>query len=277
MKTRNVVVVGVDGSPESFGAVAWAAREARRQDSPLRIVHVWHLPVYPTDPIITTPDPDRDTVNKAVTVAVAAAPSVQCDLRTPSGPSALTLLAECDDASLIVIGGHHRTLLDRMTFGSVTTHVLSNAPCPVVIVRERQQDEEQPFVGPVVVGVDHGESSFGALAYAFDYASRNGRELVAVQAWSAHELTDNAEIITIDAAQRALAEKLEPLHGAYPHVSVVTVAVCDSPVNALLDWADRAELLVVGSRGRGYFAGILLGSVSAAVAHQSPSSVAVIR
>lgn len=277
MKSRNVVVVGVDGSSESFDAVAWAAREALRLDSLLRIVHVWHRPVYPTDPILATPDLDRETADAAVGVAVAAVPSIEWDVRTPSGPYARTLLDECEDARLIVIGGHHRTLVDRVAFGSVTTHVLSNAPCPVVIVRQRKDDLQSPIVGAVVVGVDHGDSSFAAIAYAFDYASRNARELVAVQAWSARELTDSGSVTAIDAAQRALADTLKPFHDAHPHVTVAAVAVCETPVDALLDWSDKAELLVVGSRGRGYFAGILLGSVSAAVAHQSPSSVAVIR
>ena len=279
MKARNVVVVGVDGSPESFDAVAWAAREAAREDYVLRIVHVWHLPVYPTDPIVSTPEPDRDMINAAVAVAVAAVPSIRCDLKTPSGPFALTLLDECKDAALIVIGGHHRTLLDRMAFGSVTTHVLSNAPCPVVIVRNRTAADDAPFPGPVVVGVDHGDSSFAAIEYAFAYAARNERELVAVQAWSAYELTDtrDGEATSLDRAQHILVKALEPFRQAHPQVGVAAVAVCETPVNALLDWADTAELVVVGSRGRGYFAGILLGSVSAAIAHQSPSSVAVIR
>jgi len=243
----------------------------------VRIVHVWHQPVYPTDPILATPDRDRASIDAAQAIAVAQVPSIECDVRTPSGPAAMTLPDQCADAALIVIGGHHRRLVDRVAFGSVTTHILSNAPCPVVIVRVRHDPAHAPVAGAVVVGVDHGTSSFGAIDYAFDYASRNARELIAVQAWTAHELTDGSSITVIDAAQQALADTLKPFHDAHPRVSVATVAVCETPVNALLDWADKAELLVVGSRGRGYFAGILLGSVSAAVAHQSPSSVAVIR
>ncbi|MDI1289455.1 MAG: universal stress protein, partial [bacterium] len=95
MKSRNVVVVGVDGSPESLDAVEWAAREAAREDYVLRIVHVWHLPSYSTEGIAATVETDHGLINAAVTVAVSAVPSIRCDLKTPSGPAALTLLGEC--------------------------------------------------------------------------------------------------------------------------------------------------------------------------------------
>ncbi len=276
MASREVIVAAVDGTPASDEAVRWAAREAASRHAVLRIVHVWHSPSYPTDPVLAIPERQDVCVNSAAAIAVAAAPLIDVELSTQAGIPSITLLQMTEGASLIVLGGHRRTRLDRMVFGSVTTHLLARASCPVLVVRTQQAATGS---GPVVVGLDHDDTSDDALDFAFAFAASHGRDLVAVQAWTAHELSASDQDVptTIRGVQDALSAGMRLFHMKYPSVDVVTVAACESPVDALLDWSDKASLLVVGSRGRGHFAGMLLGSVSSAVAHQATCSVAVVR
>ncbi len=276
----DIVVVAVDGSPESDSAVEWAAHESVRRDALLRIIHVWHSPPFPTDPFLDVPSSQDAFVTSAAKAAHEANPAVRTETATQAGLPSVTLIRMSEGASLIVIGGHHRNLLDRMVFGSVTTHLLSHAPCPVVVVRapHGMLDPLAP-TGPVVVGVDHDDTSDDALEFAFRYASTYGLDLVAVQAWTAYELSVSGTdtFTTIREVQDALSAGMRLYQSKHPGVSVVTIAACETPVDALLDWAGKASLLVVGSRGRGSFAGMFLGSVSAAIAHQAPCSVAVVR
>lgn len=278
MKGQDFMVVGVDGSPESDAAVAWAANEAVRADVLLRIVHVARSPSFLTDPVLATPVRQGIFVDAAAALAVQANSAVRCEMLTQTGLPSITFLQMSEGASLIVLGGHHRNLLDRLVFGSVTTHVLAQASCPVVVVRGHAEQGSPVTPGPVVVGVDHDGTSDDALEFAFEYANAHDLELVAVQAWTAQELsTSDDRPTTIRVVQDALTAALRPTHAKYPRVSVVTVAACETPVDALLDWSEKGSLLVVGSRGRGHFASMLLGSVSSAVAHQAPCSVAVVR
>ena len=279
MKGQDFMVVGVDGSPESDTAVAWAANEAVRSDALLRIVHVWRSPSFLTDPVLATPVRQGIFVDAAAVLAVQANSAVRYEVLTQTGLPSITFLQMSEGASAIVLGGHHRNLLDRLVFGSVTTHVLAQASCPVVVVRSHAGRDSPVTPGPVVVGVDHDATSDDALEFAFEYANAHGLELVAVQAWTAYELgaSEDDRPTTIRVVQDALTAAMRPYHAKYPRVSVVTVAACETPVDALLDWSEKASLLVVGSRGRGHFASMLLGSVSSAVAHQAPCSVAVVR
>ncbi|MDI1291090.1 MAG: universal stress protein [bacterium] len=278
MASQEVIVAAVDGTPASDAGVVWAAREAESRHAVLRIVHVWHSPSYPTDPVLAIPERQDVFVNSAAVIAVETAPFIDIEVLTQAGIPSITLLQMTEGASLIVLGGHRRNRLDRIVFGSVTTHLLARASCPVLVVRsERAADASE--VGPVVVGLDHDDTSDDALDFAFAFAASHGRDLVALQAWTAHELSASDQDVptTIRGVQDALSAGMRLFHMKYPSVDVVTVAACESPVDALLDWSDKASLLVVGSRGRGYFAGMLLGSVSSAVAHQAACSVAVVR
>ncbi len=128
---------------------------------------------------------------------------------------------------------------------------------------------------PVVVGVDGTPASELATEIAFDEASRRGVELVALHAWSDMGPLDFPSINWApiewrnikDQEEEALAERLCGWHDRYPDVVVHKVVVCDQPAPRLLEQAQKAQLVVVGSHGRGGFAGILLGSVSTAVAN----------
>jgi nucleotide-binding universal stress UspA family protein len=137
-----------------------------------------------------------------------------------------------------------------------------------------------PAMAPVVVGIDGSPASEAATAFAFEEASRRGVELVAVHAWSDFAALELPGIDWSDVekqAEEALAERLAGWQERYPDVTIQRVVVADRPAHQLLAWSESAQLTVVGSHGRGGFAGMLLGSVSSAVAESARMPVIVAR
>jgi nucleotide-binding universal stress UspA family protein len=138
----------------------------------------------------------------------------------------------------------------------------------------------------VVVGVDGSPTSEPALAMAFEEAAMRGADLVAVHAWI--EFTSDTAYATarqflvnwdaVETREReTLAERLAGWQEKYPDVTVRRVVTGGQPTKRLLDQAVDAQLLVVGSRGRGGFAGMLLGSTSQALIHHAPCPLLVVR
>jgi nucleotide-binding universal stress UspA family protein len=131
------------------------------------------------------------------------------------------------------------------------------------------------------LGIDGSIASEAATALAFDEASRRGVDLVALHAWSdvgIPPLFINDWWYDLQTeARELLAERLAGWQEKYPDVHVDRRIVCDVPAHALVAESRVAQLVVVGSHGRGGFAGMLLGSVGAAVAHASDAPVIVVR
>jgi nucleotide-binding universal stress UspA family protein len=283
------VVVGVDGSPMALGAVRWAAREARRRGLAVRLVEAfaWSDTV-PLDGVIPTQDyretllrSMQDQVNKAAAVAEEAAPGIHVDKQVVAGYPARVLRAESERAALLVTGGRGVGGVLGLLVGSVAVTMAVHAACPVVVVPETE-DEPEPADLPVVVGVDGSSHSEAAVAFAYETASLRGAPLVAVHAWS--DLLFDAEVVpmmdweAIEAGeQEVLAERLAGWAEEFPDVSVTRVVVQDRPAHALLEQAARAQLVVVGSRGRGRLPALVLGSVSHAVLNRARCPVAVVR
>jgi nucleotide-binding universal stress UspA family protein len=150
-------------------------------------------------------------------------------------------------------------------------------------------DEDSVSAGtpnvPVVVGIDGSPTSELATEIAFDEASRRGTELVALHAWSDMGALDFASMNWApiewrnikEQEEEVLAERLGGWQERYPDVVVRKVVVCDRPGPRLLEQAQHAQLVVVGSHGRGGFPGMLLGSVSSAVVHSARIPVIVAR
>jgi nucleotide-binding universal stress UspA family protein len=140
-------------------------------------------------------------------------------------------------------------------------------------------------VSVIVVGVDGSSESKAALRWALDEARLRGATLRVVRAWTTPLVYEGAFIppdaLDTDALQQEAAEALDELigqaSGAETPVSVERLVVQGAPARVLVEAAEQADLLVVGSRGHGGFAGLLLGSVSQQCAHHAPCPVVIIR
>lgn len=287
------VVVGVDGSDSALHATRWAAREAQRRAAPLLLVHVCHLqPVR--HPRQISPPPDfqaavldqgRHWLTEASMAARRVAPglAVATDLR--SGVVADVLVAESRTARLLVLGSRGLGGFTSLLVGSVAVALSAHAHCPVVVMHSAARDGAPPSDGPVVVGVDGSELSDAALEFAFDEAAARETPLVAVHTWLDVNAAGAWAVLpgTIDwdwvqqEEEKLLAERIAAWRDKFPDVDVRPLVVRDRPDRALLKHGAGAQLLVVGSRGRGPFAGIGFGSVSQTLIHHAECPVAIAR
>jgi len=281
------ILVGVDGSESALAAVRWAAAEAHRRKSGLQLVEAVDSPSVESSPrgAIEPGLPERlqqaarDRVAAAAAMAAETAPEVLVTAEVLTGSPVACLLTEAKRAQLAVLG--HRGIggLAGLVVGSTAVALAAHAECPVVVVRG---PEPSAPVGPVVVGVDGSPTSEAALAFAFDEADRRGTALVAVHAWRDLVLDPwfapfiDWDVIEGDERQ-LLAERLAGWRAKYPDVPIERVVVKDRPAHALQARSAGAQLLVVGSRGRGGVSGMLLGSVSRALLSHAECPVAVIR
>ena len=283
------VVVGIDGSDSAVEAARWAAVEARRRRAPLRLLHAFawtddHIVGHAGlggrygDVLRESASSYLDTATRAAR-AVAPEVAVRGDLEV--GKPIGTLAAASADAQLLVVGDHGTGRIGGLLLGSVAQSLAAQAGCPVVVVRG-DAVAEGPVDGPVVVGIDGSPVSEAALAFAYEAAADRSAPLVAVHAWMDAvvdpimlPLIDRELVETEEAV--VLAERLAGWAEKYPEVPVRRVVVLDRPAHALVEAARDAQLLVVGSRGRGSVRGLLLGSVGHAVLHRSPCPVAIVR
>ena len=192
------------------------------------------------------------------------------------------LVEEAERAQLAVIGDGGRGRLGGALAGSVAVALSTHASCPVVVVRGQEREATQAASLPVVLGVDGSPTSEVAIAFAYEAASVRGVALVAVHTWSDREFDASlASMLDWDAIEtqehELLSQRLAGWGEKYPDVQVEHLVTRDRPARALLDQAALAQLVVLGSRGRGEFAGLVLGSVSNALLHRCPCPVAIVR
>ncbi|MCO8127763.1 universal stress protein [Acidimicrobiia bacterium EGI L10123] len=275
------IIVGVDGSEWSADALRWAQHEARIRDATVTALLAWNfLDQHHVDGE-TTFDPHygEAEAQRALDVLVQRAlgddadgvrREVVCDL------PATALLDASKDADLLVVGARGLGSFRGLVLGSVSQRCLEHASCPVMVVHGTPDDADQ---GRVVVGVDGSEPSALALEWALEEARRRGATLEVVHSWDvpyAAEFTFVGD--AYDAAQGSATDLVDQMlvaAGLAP-ADVVRTVVQGSPVVVLTDAAAGADLVVVGSRGRGGFAGLLLGSVSHQVSRHAERPVVVV-
>ncbi|TQM32413.1 universal stress protein [Nocardia bhagyanarayanae] len=276
------VVVGVDGSEQSLTAVRWAAQYAARHRSPVQLIHALGVPALgpsmagPIFDVESWRHTGRDLLATAAdTARAAAAPIATIEVRTVVDDAAPVpvLAGRAADARLTVVGTHGHGVFGRMVLGSVSTALVRHAHGPVAVVPEAKSES---WRGPVVVGVDGSPSSAQAVEVAFDEAFLRGAEVIAVHTWSEFgRYESRAEMQT--EAETLLAGSLAGYVEKYPEVPVTRVVAEDRPARRVLRAAAGAQLIVLGSHGRGGFPGMTLGSVTHAVLHRTECPLLVVR
>ncbi|MEV6837270.1 universal stress protein [Streptomyces sp. NPDC051133] len=271
---RRPVVVGVDPDPDHRMALAWAADEAARRRLPLRAVHVEGVPTRGYRGQEVPPsweewnealhEAGRQVLEEATDFVAARHPQVEVDSLLAEGDPVWVLREQSREATAVVLGSRHLSRKQEV-FGSssVALPVMAHTSCPVVVVPESEHMTQEPAY--FVVGVDGSEHSGAAVDVAFEAAALRGAELRALLVWEPGPLRVFDEHEPQQECRRLLSEIVAGRHARYPEVNLRHEVLVGHPVQVLAHASAHALGLVVGTRGRGGFAGMLLGSVSQGV------------
>jgi nucleotide-binding universal stress UspA family protein len=263
---RSYVVAGIDGSPSSVAAAQYAADWAELSGRDLHLVHGTSHGV-----------PGDEILRRVADCLTARHPGLTVVCREVAGAGPAVLVEESGVADLTVVGSRGNGSIPTATLGATATIVTTHAHGPVLIARP---PAALPGPGlPVVVGVDGSDHSVAALDLAFDVAQRTGAPVVGVHVWSAGPRASDEEVHhRSETAGTVLNDALEPWRAKFPDVRLVeTLVRSGTMAEELVEASADAGLVVVGTRGHGGFAGLLLGSVSLSVAQHAHCPVAVVR
>ncbi len=289
------VIVGVDGSTTAHAALLWAAEAAARRREQLRIVHGLGMPM-----VMGTFSNSKSERYKASEAARDAGHALlaesadhargarpDLDVATVLAPedAPAVLLNEAGHGDVIVVGSRGLGAVRAIMLGSVSVRTSSHAPCPVVVVPET--DDQDRHRGTVVVGVDGSDSSHRALRFALNHALATGSEVVVVNSWEVPLPADTAslaadaqapheEVFDRQSEEVVAGVLAEVIDDRTENLEISAVRVQANPVEALLRAGKDADLVVVGSRGRGGVRGLVMGSTSQGVLHHARGPVAVL-
>ncbi|MGW3353031.1 universal stress protein [Nonomuraea rubra] len=268
------IIVGVDRSAAAQAAVQWAAADAERRHLGLRIVHVREQ-----RPGEHSRGCCANTLATAADLARGTAGGIQVTTELLAGTVVDQLLAESASADSVVLGSRGLGELAGMLAGSVSLAAAGHATSPVVIVRGSDSARH----GRVVVGYDSSEHAEAAMQYAVEHARAHGARLHVLHAWqtpvfSPYLTAWNSLMVEVyQEESRAIAESLTRWREKNPDVDITHETLSGHPVGVLARAGATADLVVVGSRGRGGFASAVLGSVGHGVLHHVTCPVAVVR
>lgn len=301
------IVAGVDGSDQAMCAVVWAAREAERRKLPLHLVTAYSVPVFAASSLdagYATIDDSviREGAEAVLKQAVAKASTYDVDLhaRIETGDATGVLLELSEGAAMMVVGSRGRGGFVGRLLGSVSSALPAHAKCPTVVVplssaaRLPEADVEVPHghesdcpdqsgVRPVVtVGVDGSEHARMASLEAAELATRRGLPLEVL--CTLPPFTGSLAWVPAPLDREALHEDLlvqleagkQWLNSHFPDLEISLKLLDGPPVELLIEESRTVEILVLGTRGRGGFAGMLLGSTSQGVLHHAKGPVMIV-
>jgi len=268
------VVVGVDGSPSSLAAARYAARLAIRRQTTLDCVLAYQpaLYAYPPmggmDPGLLADDRVREDLDAMLAHIAESLREAYPELievaarQVPGGPAA-ALIELSRTASVTVLGSRGVGGFEQLLLGSVSSQVAAHGQGPVIVVRPLAEEagDPDPDMGPILVGVDGSDESTAAVRFAAEEARLRRTSLILL-----HAVPEGGTDDVLEKAAAAVAD-----------LEVATRAVESAGVEETMIEASRqAGLTVVGCRGRGGFAGALLGSVSRALTHHGSGAIGVV-
>lgn len=288
MDMHDRLVVGYDGSAASSAAIEWAAAEAEKRSAAVRVISSYAMPpvmemygmglAYATaDELEQLQKSCQSALQHVVEKAMRDHPRVGFDFCAVDQPPAQRLLVEARNADLLVVGSNGLGATKDFLLGSVVGQVLHESPCAVVVV----PTTARTTVSQIVVGVDDSDPAMEALMWAVDEAERRGAELCVIHAWKyPYALTDGGigrgrTFVEVDAAI-VLETALEAAR-ARTAGTVTGKLLEGGAAHVLLNESAEAALTVVGTRGRGGFRSMLLGSVAHAVSAHAACPVVVVR
>ncbi|MFE3548356.1 universal stress protein [Streptomyces kronopolitis] len=285
---RNLITVGLDGTPQSLSAAVWAAREATLRQAGLRLLHAWVLLVLTPDGTLAG-DAEQNYWPRRIIEEARAAVRLSCpDLPVEVGTvredplDALTEAAEQSD--LLVMGSRGLGAAARFALGEIGLELVTRTETPMALVRTRQDTPADRAHHKVTVGVGLHAACEELLAFAFETAARravplhavHGRHLPSYAYNRGGGVEQSAADEAVHEARHDLAAALQPWREKFPEVAVEEEVVMESPASALLHSSAQAELLVVGRRHRGRLLPPRIGHVVQAAVHHAPCPVAVV-
>ncbi len=278
------IVVAIDPSGSSDEALMWGAEVAAMRKVPLILAHALPAPSARWDSQDITPERVRaaaDALMRAKRDDVYDLhPELEVHLEVTTADADDAILTQANRAAMVVVGSRHRGPIGRLFLGSVSHFAVTHAVGPVAVVRRRVDDRTLP----VVVGIDTTREDEASLAFAFAEAAARQVPLHVVHAWTP-DIAVGYGVFVLDSevlgmlrkdAERAVEEAVAGVAEQYPQVAVRTAVVEGDATSVLVDASGEAQLLVVGSHGRGTLGRLLMGSVSTNVLHAVPIPVVVV-
>ncbi|AKV55571.1 universal stress family protein [Bifidobacterium actinocoloniiforme DSM 22766] len=292
MINDKAILVGVDGSDASYKATWWAANYAKHAGLTLQIVCAYSLPSYAAvsfDATYTTMGDDAAAHSDAQEILSKAKA-----IADEQGVEAVTLIVTGDPSSvfvelsrnynLIVIGNRGKGGLAERLLGTTSSSLPAYAYCPIVVVPYTDDDGNLMHLNnqirKVAVGSDESKWGLKALQIAAEFAANWDATLDVISAVpniSGLTGTGSAEEKSVmDSYLEDLDDRIQPLQQTYPGLKIDKKVVPGSAVEALTQASRDHDVVVVGSRGRGGFTGLLLGSTSQGLLQHAVSPVYVV-
>lgn len=288
------IVVGTNGSAIARSAVDWAAERAVAKGRPLVVLLITpDMPSLSRGEIMSKVDRVDDLVDgmrrraedrlEAEHARLAEKyPGLPVEAHMLVDDASFPLARATRTAELVVIGSRsHSAPLSARALGGTSAAVAAHAHGPVVVVPEDAHLHPQ---GAVVVGVDVSPEAEEAIRLAVEEAAERGVKLIAVHTWDPVPWITSVvggwsvDDSTLGTRLEEMVKDLVKTHAeAHPGLEVEIRVRPGHPAQVLLDHSDSASLIVLGSRGRGGFAGLLLGSTSREVMRNARCPVLITR
>lgn len=271
------IVIGTDGSAHAAEALRFGVAEAELHGAQVEVVAVAENPRLDSASAVA-PDDSTAIESRAkldAWVAEHLPGDHQVSTHLAHGDPVQELLERSVEADLLVLGARGTGGFKGLLMGSVSERLVETSNIPVAVVGS----DAPPARGRVLVGYDGSRASQEALVWAAGEARTRGATLEIVHSWQVPAAAASPWVIVpideiSDAGRQVIAEARH--HPSCEGLEVEAHLYHGSPASGILQRAQEADLVVVGTRGHGRVASVLLGSVSRQVLHHSPVPVVVI-